>query len=183
MAAQILPQIDRVCVGQFAGAHGVRGLVRIKSFTADPMAVVAYGPVEDETGTRLFRLMPKGTAKGAVIVAIDGVADRDAAQLLNGTRLYVPRDRLPPLEEEGDFYQADLIGCAVVDLAGVPLGTVHAVHDFGAGPLLEVAPAKGATLLLPFTETVVPKIDLAQRRLIVDPPVAIEGGASAGGAA
>src|SRR5437868_1354643 len=98
---------DRVCVGQFAGAHGVRGLVRIRSFTEEPMHVASYGPVEDEAGTRRFILTPKSMAKGAVVVEVEGVADRDAAQRLSGTRLYVARDRLPPIAEQDEFYQAD----------------------------------------------------------------------------
>src|SRR5689334_8853228 len=128
---------NRVCVGQFAGAHGVRGLVRIRSFTEEPMHVAAYGPVEDEAGTRHFRITAKSMAKGTVIAEVEGIDDRDAAQLLNGTRLYVSRDRLPPIEETDEFYQADLIGCAAFDTDGRELGTVHAVHDFGAGTLLE----------------------------------------------
>src|SRR3954464_9442675 len=104
MSAPAKPQQDRVCVGQFAGAHGVRGLVRIRSFTEEPMKVAGYGPVEDEAGTRRFSLVPKGTAKGAVIAEIADVQDREAAQLLNGIRLYVARDRLPPIEQEGEFY-------------------------------------------------------------------------------
>jgi len=164
------PLTDRVCVGQFAGAHGVRGLVRIRSFTEEPMRVASYGPVEDEAGTRIFRLTPKSMAKGAVIAEVEGIADRDQAQLLSGTRLYVARDRLPPLEQEGEFYHADLIGCAVLDSAGRPLGTVHAVHDFGAGTLLEVRMSGAEPLLLPFTEAAVPEVDLAARRIVADPP-------------
>ena len=164
------PQQTRVCVGQFAGAHGVKGLVRIRSFTEEPMRVAAYGPVEDEAGTRRFRIAAKSMAKGAVIAEVEGVADRDAAQLLAGTRLYVARDLLPPIEEEGEFYQADLLGCAAFDTEGRALGAVHAVHDFGAGTLLEVRSSGAEPLLLPFTEAVVPEIDLAARRIIVDPP-------------
>src|SRR3954468_17450518 len=115
---------NRVCVGEFAGAHGVRGLVRIRSYTEEPLHVAAYGPVEDEAATRQFRITPKGMAKGAIIAEIEGVADRDAAQLLAGTRLYVPRDKLPPIEEADEFYQADLIGCAAFDTEGRELGTV-----------------------------------------------------------
>ena len=173
---------DRVCVGQFAGAHGVRGLVRIRSFTEAPMDVASYGPVEDESGSRRFMLQPKSMAKGAVVAAVEGIADRDAAQLLSGTRLYVPRDRLPPIEAEDEFYQADLIGCAVVDLEGTALGTVHAVHDFGAGTVLEVRRPGAEALLLPFTEEVVPAVDIAARRLTVDPP-AFVGAAKPGAAA
>ena len=164
---------NRVCVGQFAGAHGVRGLVRIRSFTEEPMRVASYGPVEDEAGARRFRITAKSMAKGAVIAEVEGVQDRDAAQLLNGTRLYVSRDRLPPIEEADEFYQADLVGCAVFDKDGRDLGTVHAVHDFGAGTLLEVRRTGADALLLPFTETVVPEIDIQARRVTVDPPAMV----------
>jgi 16S rRNA processing protein RimM len=164
------PAQERVCVGQFAGAHGVRGLVRIRSFTEQPMHVAGYGPVEDESGTRCFRITPKSMAKGNVIAEVEGVQDRDAAQLLNGTRLYVARDRLPPIEEEDAFYHADLIGCAAFDTAGTPLGLVHAVHDFGAGTLLELRRSGAEPVLLPFTEAVVPEVDIAARRIRVDPP-------------
>ncbi|MBV8393631.1 MAG: ribosome maturation factor RimM [Alphaproteobacteria bacterium] len=164
---------DRVCVGQFAGAHGVRGLVRIRSFTQEPLHVAAYGPVEDEAGARSFRITAKSMAKGAVIAEVEGVADRDAAQLLNGTRLYVSRDRLPPIEEADEFYQADLIGCAAFDKDGNELGSVHAVHDFGAGILLELRRKGAEALLLPFTEEAVPEVDVAARRIIVDPPAMV----------
>lgn len=167
------PAQDRVCVGQFAGAHGVRGLVRIRSFTEQPMQVAAYGPVEDESGTRRFQVTAKSMAKGAVIAEVEGVQDREAAQRLNGMRLYVSRDRLPPIEAEGEFYHADLIGCAAFDTAGTPLGLVHAVHDFGAGTLLELRRTGAEPLLLPFTEAAVPEVDIAARRILVDPPALV----------
>ena len=164
---------NRVCVGQFAGAHGVRGLVRIRSFTEEPMRVASYGPVEDEAGTRHFRITAKSMAKGGVIAEVEGIGDRDAAQLLNGTRLYVSRDRLPPIEAADEFYQADLIGCAAFDKDGDELGIVHAVHDFGAGILLEVRRTGSEALLLPFNEDVVPEIDIQARRIVVDPPAMV----------
>lgn len=166
------PASDRVCVGQFAGAQGVRGLVRVKSFTADPADVAAYGPVEDERGERRFVLSIAGAAKGVVIVKVPGVDDRDAAAALAGTRLYVARDRLPPPDDD-EFYHADLIGMAVEQADGTALGRVRAMHDFGAGDVLEVAGVDGHTVMLPFTRAVVPIVDMTARRLVVEPPAEV----------
>jgi 16S rRNA processing protein RimM len=156
-------------VGVIVGAHGVRGAVRVKPFTAEPAAVAAYGPVEDETGTRRFELRLVGEGKGVVIATVKGVEDRNAAEALKGLRLYVARAALPPAEAE-EFYHADLIGLDAVTLAGERLGKVRAVHDFGAGDSLEIAVEAGGTLLVPFTKRAVPEIDLAGGRLVVDPP-------------
>jgi 16S rRNA processing protein RimM len=158
-----------VCVGVVAGAHGVRGAVRIKSFTADPADVAAYGPLTDESGARRFRLAVVGQSKGVVIARIDGVADRNAAEALRGVRLYVERSALPPPEED-EFYHADLVGMAAVQADGAPFGQVVAVHDFGAGDSLEIERPEGGTILLPFSRAAVPVVDVAARRLVVDPP-------------
>lgn len=155
----------RVLVGEIGRPHGVRGLVKLRSFTADPSAIAAYGPLTDEGGTRRFAL----TLLADGVARVEGVADRDAAQRLTGTRLYVERDRLPPPEEE-EYYLADLIGLAAVTEAGVPCGTVRAVEDHGAGAFLALAGAGGAEMLLPFTRTAVPVVDLAGGRLVVVPP-------------
>ena len=163
------PDKNSVCIGAVAGAHGVRGGVRIKPFTDDPQAVAAYGQVTDETGERRFDLQLTGTAKGVVLAKLSGVATRDAAEALKGLRLYVPRTALPPAEAD-EFYHADLIGLRV-DLAdGSLLGTVHALHDFGAGDLLEVKTVDGKLVLLPFTHAAVPVVDVAAGRLEVLPP-------------
>jgi 16S rRNA processing protein RimM len=158
----------RLCVGIITGAQGVRGAVRIKSFTAVPEDVAAYGPVADEGGEREFALRPVGRAKGVVIATIAGVADRDAAERLKGMRLYVARDRLPAPGEE-EYYHADLIGLAAVMRDGTPLGRVRAVHEYGAGVSLEVARESGATVMVPFTRAAVPEVALAAGRLVIEP--------------
>ncbi|NBC31868.1 MAG: 16S rRNA processing protein RimM [Alphaproteobacteria bacterium] len=181
----IPPPDDRrlVCLGQISGAHGVRGLVKVRSFTEEPEGLVAYGPLTDAGGRRIFALSLLSPHKGQFLARIDGLTDREAAAALAGTRLYVPRERLPPPDEADAFYQADLIGLEAVDAAGTSLGQVVAVHDFGAGDVLEVALAAGGpaggrgSLLLPFTRTVVPEVDLGAGRLVVEPPVeAVEEG-------
>jgi 16S rRNA processing protein RimM len=155
-------QDKRVCVGVVTGAHGVRGAVRIKSFTATPEDVARYGPLEDERGERRF-------AKGVLITAISGIEDRDRAEALRGSRLYLPRSALPPPEEE-EYYHTDLIGLDAMLVDGTSLGTVRAVHDFGAGDMLEIERASGPPVLVPFTRAVVPVVDLDAGRLALDPP-------------
>ena len=130
----------RVCLGQFGAAHGVRGEVRLHSFTADPAAITSYGPLESEDG-RVFEIETMRPAKDHFVAKISGVADRNAAELLKNLKLYVPRARLPAPDEPDEFYHADLIGLAVVDRAGEKLGTVVAIHNFGAGDLIEMNPA------------------------------------------
>jgi 16S rRNA processing protein RimM len=158
----------RLCVGVITGAQGVRGAVRVKSFTAVPEDVAAYGPVADEAGQHEFALRPVGRAKGVVIATIAGVADRDAAERLKGVRLYVARDKLPAPGEE-EYYHADLIGLAAVLRDGAPLGRVRAVHEYGAGVSLEVVRESGATVMVPFTRAAVPEIDLAVGKLVIEP--------------
>jgi 16S rRNA processing protein RimM len=159
----------RICVGLIAGAHGVRGLVKLKSFTEDPAAVAAYGPLSDETGARRFRIALGSAARDHWIARIDGIGDRDAAEALKGTRLYVDRARLPEPEPES-FYHADLIGLRAETGAGAGLGRVTAVHDFGAGDMLEIALGSGRTVVVPFTRAVVPVVEIAAGRVVVDPP-------------
>lgn len=175
-----------VCVGAVAGAHGVRGVVRVKSFTAEPDDVCAYGPVSDEAGARTWRIERVGHAKGVVLVRLEGILDRDAADALKGTRLYVARSALPEPEDEEEFYHADLIGLSA-DLAdGTPFGRVKAVHDHGAGDILEIARPHAPPLDVPFTLAAVPLVDVAAGRIVVDlppgltGPVAVEGGAASG---
>jgi 16S rRNA processing protein RimM len=161
---------ERICVARIGAAHGLRGEVRLNSFTADPMAVAQYGVLSNADGTRGFEIESCRAAKGVLIARFKGVADRTTAEALCNVDLYVPRDRLPP-PEAGEFYHADLIGLAAVGRDGAAIGTVLAVHDFGAGDILEIAPAGGGpTLLLPFNDAVVPEIDIAGGRLVVVPP-------------
>ncbi len=165
---RICPRL--VCLGQIGAAHGVRGEVRLRSFTADPAAIVSYGPLETEDG-RIFEIESLRPAKDHFVATLAGIADRNAAERLANTKLYVPRDRLPASNEPDEYYHADLIGLAVVDRAGKPLGTVVAVHNFGAGDLIEVRQAEGKpTQLLPFDALTVPNVDLAAGRLVVELP-------------
>jgi 16S rRNA processing protein RimM len=159
---------SRVLLGVIGRPHGVRGLVRVQSFTAVPEDIAAYGALEDEAGARTFRLEIV-TAGEMPVVRIAGVADRDAAARLTGTKLFVDRAVLPPPEED-EYYLADLVGCAAVDAAGAALGTVAAVHDHGAGAFLEIAREGAPALLVPFTRAAVPEVSLAERRLVVSPP-------------
>ncbi len=156
-------------MGVITGAHGVRGLVRVKSFTAKADGITAYGALEDERGERSFALERVGAAKGVLIMRLDGVADRDAAERLKGVRLYLPRAALPEPGEE-EYYHADLVGLAAMLKDGSALGRVKAVHAHGAGDSLEVERPDGRTVIVPFTTAVVPVVDIEGGRLVVDPP-------------
>jgi 16S rRNA processing protein RimM len=159
----------RVCVGQIGAPHGVRGEVRLRSFTAEPEAIAAYGLLETEDG-RILEIESMRPAKDHFVAAISGIRDRDAAEQLANLKLYVPRERLPKLAETDEFYHADLIGLAVVNKAGEQLGTVLAIHNFGAGDLLEVRLAAGGkTELVPFNELNVPTVDIAAGRIVIEP--------------
>jgi len=155
----------RILVGEIGRPHGVRGLVKIHAFTTEPSDIAAYGPLTDAEGVRSFAL---GWLGGGV-ARIEGVADRDAAARLTGTRLYVAREKLPPVEEE-EFYLADLVGLEAATVEGEPQGRVVAVEDFGAGPFLTLRDAEGRETLLPFTRTVVPVVDVAGGRIEVALP-------------
>jgi 16S rRNA processing protein RimM len=158
----------RVCLGQIGAAHGVRGEVRLHSFTADPSAIADYGPLETEDG-RILEIEAMRPAKDHFVVRLNGIRDRDAAAALTNTKLYVPRERLPATQEPDEFYHADLIGLSAVDRAGEIIGAVVAVHNFGAGDLIEVQPAHGgATQLVPFDATHVPTVDVASGKIVVD---------------
>lgn len=162
---------DRVCLGAISGAYGVRGEVRLKSFCAVPEDVAAYGPLETEDGTVRFDVTLTGKVKNGFSARLSGVSTKEAADSLRGTRLYVDRGRLPAPEDDEEFYHADLIGLEVHDAGGAHLGTVRAVHYHGATDLLEIAvPGQSGTVLLPFTKQAVPRIDIAARRIVADPP-------------
>ena len=160
----------RVCLGQIGAAHGVRGEVRLRSFTSDPAAIADYGPLETEDG-RVLEIEALRPAKDHFVARLSGIGDRDAASALTNTKLYVPRERLPRTEDPDEFYHADLIGLAAVDRAGKTLGTVVAIHNFGAGDLIEVRPQNGGkTELVPFDATHVPEVDIAAGKIVFDPP-------------
>jgi 16S rRNA processing protein RimM len=158
---------ERICVAQIGAAHGVRGEVKLKSFTADPLAVKDYGPLTTEDGAVSFVIEAVRSAKGHLVARLAGIGDRDAAEKLARTRLYVPRERLPPPAAD-EFYHADLIGLAAVTADGNEFGTVVAIHDFGAGDILELRPTSGeTTVMLPFNDACVPEVDLAGKRVTV----------------
>ncbi len=160
------PPVNLVCVALVAAAHGVRGALKLKCFTEAPENVTRYGPLCDAEGHELFRVRRIGPAKGGLIVEAEGIADRDAAEALRGLRLYVPRDRLPAVEND-TFYHADLIGLAALAETGEHLGEVVAVHDFGAGDVLEYVDADGRSRMVAFTLAHVPEVDIARRRVVV----------------
>ena len=166
---------DLVLVGEFGRAHGLKGEVRLKSHTGDPVAIAAYGPLTTANGQKISlkknaRPAPGG-APDMLIVQVEGVTTREAAEALNRTELYLERDRLPPPDEEDEFLLADLIGLAVQDEAGTVVGTVVDVPNYGGGDLLEIRPAKGgATALLPFTKAFVPVVEIAEKRIVAALP-------------
>lgn len=165
----------RILLGHIAGAHGIRGDVIVKTYTEEPEGIADYGPLETEDGKRRLDLTIVGTTSKGVIVRVKGVADRNGAEALKGTALYVDRAKLPPAED-GAYYHADLVGLAAEDAHGQPIGRVAAVHNFGAGDLLEIALAAGGkTELIPFTDACVPTVDIAGRRVVVIRPTTTEG--------
>ena len=166
---------DRVCVGAIAGAFGVRGEVRLKSFTTEPNDIVTYSPLWTEDGTRSFAVRLTRPVTGGLGVRLSGVETREDAEALKGVTLWADRDKLPSLPDD-EFYHADLIGLSVYDTGGVLIGKVRAVYDHGAGDILEIfGPGRKQTLLLPFTRAFVPTVDLAAGRIIADPPEEEEG--------
>ncbi|MCC8966671.1 ribosome maturation factor RimM [Bradyrhizobium sp. Pear76] len=163
-----------VCVARIGAAHGVRGAVRLWTFTEDPLAVKDYGPLMTKDGARQFEVTHVREAKDHLVVTLKGVASRDDAERLNGLELYVPRDRLPETDD-GEYYHTDLIGLAAVTTSEQLLGKVIAIHNFGAGDIIEIAPPQGATMLLPFTNAVVPTVDVAGGRVVIELPQEIDG--------
>src|SRR4030088_1584168 len=165
---------SQICVARIGAAHGVRGAVKLWTFTEDPLAVKAYGPLVTKDGARQFEVTHAREAKGHLVATLKGIATREDAERLNGVELYIARENLRAPGED-DYSHADLIGLAAVDAANEPLGRVIAIHNFGAGDIIEIAPAHGATMLLPFTNAVVPSVDLASGRVIIELPDEIEG--------
>ena len=165
---------SQICVARIGAAHGVRGAVKLWTFTEDPLAVRDYGPLMTKDGARQFEVTHVREAKDHLVATLKGIATREDAERLNGLELYVARDKLPETDED-EYYHADLIGLAAVNAADEPLGRVVAIHNFGAGDIIEIAPAKGATMLLPFTNAVVPTVDLAGGRVVIELPQEIEG--------
>jgi len=163
---------DLVLLGIVGAAHGVRGEVRIKTYTADPLALADYGPLVDETGRR-FEIAAIRPAKDVVVARLKGVTSREAAELLTGVRLHVERSRLPAPDDEDEFLQADLVGCSVIGPDGVALGIVTAVANYGAGDLVDIETPDGRSVLMPFTKVFAPRIDIAAKRIEAVPPAGL----------
>jgi 16S rRNA processing protein RimM len=163
-----------ICVARIGAAHGVRGAVKLWTFTEDPFAVKEYGPLTTKDGARQFEVTHVREAKDHLVATLKGIATREDAERLNGIELYIAREKLPETDED-EYYHADLIGLAAVNAANEPLGRVTAIHNFGAGDIIEIAPSQGPTMLLPFTNAVVPTVDLANGRVVIELPQEIEG--------
>jgi 16S rRNA processing protein RimM len=163
-----------ICVARIGAAHGVRGAVKLWTFTEDPLAVKDYGPLMSKDGARQFEVTHVREAKDHLVATFKGVASREDAERLNGIELYIAREKLPETDDD-EYYHADLIGLAAVNAANEPIGRVLAIHNFGAGDIIEIAPAHGPTMLLPFTNAVVPTVDLAGGRVVIELPQLIEG--------
>lgn len=164
----------QVCVARIGAAHGVRGAVKLWTFTEDPFAVTRYGPLSTKDGARAFEVAHARGGKGHLVATLKGVTTRNDAERLNGLELYVAREKLPATNND-EYYHADLIGLAAVTAADEPLGKVIAIHNFGAGNIIEIAPPSGATMLLPFSNAVVPTVDIAGGRVVIALPEEIEG--------
>jgi 16S rRNA processing protein RimM len=165
---------DLICIGSIAGSYGVQGEVRLKSFCAEPADIASYGPLTTEDGTRSFTVHLTRPVTGGYSARLSGVGTKEQADALRGTALCVDRSKMPSLPDD-EFYHADLIGLAVYDTGGAVVGRVTAVHNHGAGDLLDVQPESGkSALLLPFTRAIVPTVDLKARRVIVDVPEGLD---------
>ena len=166
---------SQICVARIGAAHGIRGAVKLWTFTEDPFAGTGYGQLTTKDGARQFELAQAREAKGHLVATFKGVTTRNEAERLNGLELYVARDKLPATDQ-GEYYHADLIGLAAITATGEPLGKVIAIHNFGAGDIIEIAPPAGTTIMLPFSNAVVPTVDITGGRVVIALPEEIEGG-------
>lgn len=167
-----MPETRRILLGRIGAAHGIKGAVKITSFTAEPSSIGAYGPLATATDGVTVTILSLKQVGNGLVARLKGVTDRNAAELLNGTELFADRSVLPPPEDEDDFYHADLIGLEARLSDGHILGEVSALHNFGAGDLIEIRdPRAGDTFLYPFTKLVVPEIRVADGYLVIDPPL------------
>src|ERR1700753_3251217 len=164
----------KICIARIGAAHGVRGAGKLWTFTEDPLAARHYGPLFTKDGARAFEVSTAREAKGHLVATLKGIATREDAERLNGIELYVAREKLPATDDD-EYYHADLIGLTAVNAANEPLGRVIAIHNFGAGDIIEIAPSNGGTLLLPFTNAVVPTVDLSGGRVVIELPDEIDG--------
>jgi len=160
---------ELICVGAVTGARGIKGDIRIKSFTADPEAISDYGPLYDKTGSQTYDLQVTGQAKGQLTARMKGINDRTAAEKLRGLQLFIPRDILPAPQDD-EFYFSDLIGLRAEDLEGNALGTIRSVDNFGAGDVLEIGGGVPGDLMVPFTKDTVPRVEIDKGLVIINLP-------------
>jgi 16S rRNA processing protein RimM len=170
----------RILMGRIGAAHGIRGEVRIQSFTEDPLALAGYGELATSRPGLTLTIERARTTTNVLVAKLKGIDDRSAAEKLNGVELYVDRSRLPEIEDADDFYLADLIGLEARSADGTVFGEVVAVPNFGAGDILEIGEA-GETRLIPFSRAAVPEVHVAEGYLVVEPPLEIEGDAPSAG--
>ena len=167
----------KILMGKIGAAHGIKGEVRITAYTGDPEAIAGYGPLETDRPGLIVTIETARLNKTVLVARLEGIRDRNAAEVLNGVSLYVDRDRLPEPEDEDDFYHADQIGLDARLDSGVTIGEVSALLNYGAGDLIEVRdPRSGDTFLYPFTKAVVPTIRVADGFLVIAPPLEADPG-------
>ena len=160
---------DSILLGRVLSAHGVRGQVKLKSYTADSRRIAAYGPVHTSCG-RSLKLMVTSSIRDHVIANIDGISTRNQAEVLAGLQLFISRNALPPTNAE-EFYHADLIGLSALLSDGVVVGLVRSLHDFGAGDVIEIVTESGGEMMIPFTRAHVPVINVAEGHITIVPPI------------
>lgn len=161
----------RIQIGEIAAAHGVRGLVKVRCFNDNPETLETYAPIfTSETGGETVRITLKHQSGGALVAEIEDIASRDSAEELRGTGLWVDRSTLPAIEEEGQYYHADLIGLSVAGKDNTPIGKIIAIENFGAGDLFEIKPPTGPSFYLPFIDEYVLSVDLAAGLVVADVP-------------
>jgi 16S rRNA processing protein RimM len=168
---------NKLLMGRIGAAHGIKGEVRIQSFTEDPLALASYGPLSTNKPGLTIKILAARTTTNVLVARLEGINDRNAAEKLNGVELYVDRALLPDPDDDDDFYHADLIGLKARLADGSEIGEVMAVPNFGAGDLLEIRdPRSGDTYLYPFSKAVVPEVRVAEGYLLIDPPIEAEPG-------
>jgi 16S rRNA processing protein RimM len=168
---------EKILVGRIGAAHGIGGEVRIATFTAEPLAIAGYGVLATDRPGLVVAIDKARQGKGVIIARLRGIADRNAAEALNGVSLYIAREKLPPVDDADDFYHSDLIGLEARLDDGHVLGQVIAVPNYGAGDIIEVRDAtSGDTYLYPFTKRVVPDVRIAEGYLVIAPPLEVEPG-------
>jgi 16S rRNA processing protein RimM len=166
---------NRILMGRIGAAHGIKGEVRIQSFTEDPLALAGYGEMTTDRPGLTVTIEAARTTTNVLIARLKGIADRNAAEGLNGVELYIERSKLPQIADDDDFYLADLVGLAARLGDGTALGQVLAVPNYGAGDILEIGGPGLETRLIPFTRAAVPEVHVADGYIVVDPPIEVEG--------